>query len=360
MTSSPAGSPHWVLQNPRMIGEVRPYSINHDVARGDWAVRDCNTCHAAGLTPGPGHHADGRFTLQRHADLYRRHQREVWRQHRSLRYTAPLPISLYRPTAGLYILGHDQVKWLDWLGALIFLGTLIAVAAHATGRYVLSLRRPHHPAETERVYMYDTYERFWHWLQTTAILLLLFTGLIIHKPDTFGIFTFPHVVTAHNVLAAILVINAAFSLFWHLVKGEIRQYIPRPYGFFDQAIVQAKYYMQGIMTGEAHPFAKTKQHKLNPLQQVTYFGLLNVLLPLQILTGALMWGVQVYPQAAALMGGLPYLAPTHTLVAWLLASFVVGHVYLTTTAGVTATTDIKAMVTGWEDVEIHQQPATGD
>jgi thiosulfate reductase cytochrome b subunit len=118
--------------------------------------------------------------------------------------------------------------------------------------------------------------------------------------------------------------------------------------------------MRGIMTGAPHPFDKTKQHKLNPLQQVTYFGLLNVLLPLQIITGALMWGVQGWPQVAFRLGGLPYLAPVHTLVAWLLASFVVAHVYLTTTAGATATTDIKAMVTGWEDVEVHQQPATGD
>ena len=31
------------------------------------------------------------------------------------------------------------------------------------------------------------------------------------------------------------------------------------------------------------------------------------------------------------LGGLPYLAPFHTLIAWLLATFIVAHVYLTTT-----------------------------
>jgi Ni,Fe-hydrogenase I cytochrome b subunit len=70
--------------------------------------------------------------------------------------------------------------------------------------------------------MYDAYERFWHWLQTITIVLLLFTGLIIHRPDIFGAFSFPYVVTVHNVLAFILVVNAALSLFWHLVSGEIR------------------------------------------------------------------------------------------------------------------------------------------
>jgi thiosulfate reductase cytochrome b subunit len=162
------------------------------------------------------------------------------------------------------------------------------------------------------------------------------------------------VVVVHNVLAAILVINAALSLFWHLVSGEIRQFIPRPYGFFDNAIVQTKFYIDGIFKGKAHPFEKTKAKKLNPLQQVTYFGLLNVLLPLQIITGALMWGVQQWPQAANLFGGLPFLAPFHSLVAWLFASFIVAHVYLTTT-GVTVFADIEAMVTGWEKVEAGEE-----
>ena len=34
------------FDNPRIQGEVLPYSINHDVARGEWAIKDCDTCHA--------------------------------------------------------------------------------------------------------------------------------------------------------------------------------------------------------------------------------------------------------------------------------------------------------------------------
>jgi hypothetical protein len=70
----------------------------------------------------------------------------------------------------------------------------------------------------------------------------------------------------HNVLAFILVINAALSLFWHLASGEIRQFIPRPYGFFDNAIVQAKYYLQGIFNS---PPPREDWLLLNLLQQVT-------------------------------------------------------------------------------------------
>ncbi|MFN8594800.1 MAG: hypothetical protein U0559_01250 [Anaerolineae bacterium] len=54
-----------------------------------------------------------------------------------------------------------------------------------------------------------------------------------------------------------------------------------------------------------------------------------------------------------MLGGLPVLAPFHSLVAWLLATFIVGHVYLTTT-GATPLEAMQGMVTGWEDIETHE------
>ncbi|MCW5864261.1 MAG: cytochrome b/b6 domain-containing protein [Anaerolineae bacterium] len=210
---------------------------------------------------------------------------------------------------------------------------------------------------THQVYMYDVYERLWHWLQTAAILLLLFTGLIIHKPDKFGVFSFSYVVQVHNILALLLVLNAGLSLLYHLASGEIRQYIPRPRGFFDDAFKQALYYVRGIFSREPHPFAKTRDRKLNPLQQITYVMVLNVLLPAQIITGALMWGAQRWPDVTAALGGLTWLGPLHTLVAWSFAAFIILHVYLTTT-GPTPTAGIRAMIGGYEDVEVHEtQPA---
>ena len=155
------------------------------------------------------------------------------------------------------------------------------------------------PAPTKRVHMYDAYRRFWHWLQAISIVALLATGLSSTGPTCSRPSRSARVVTLHNVLAAILVINAALSLFYHLATERMREYMPRPYGFFDDAIRQAKYYLSGIFKGEAHPFEKRPDDRMNPIQKLTYFGILNVLLPLQIVTGALMWGVQHWPQIAA-------------------------------------------------------------
>jgi thiosulfate reductase cytochrome b subunit len=196
------------------------------------------------------------------------------------------------------------------------------------------------------------YERLWHWLQTIAIFTLLATGLVIHAPDLLGFASFRWTVAVHNVVAAVLLVNAALSAFYHVASGEIRQFIPRPQGFFDRAISQAVYYVKGIFKGEPHPFEKDPRNKMNPLQQVTYFAILNVLLPLQIVTGIVIWGAQRWPDLASGIGGLSVVGPVHALCAWLFAAFVIMHVYLTTT-GHTPLAGIKAMVTGWDEVERH-------
>jgi thiosulfate reductase cytochrome b subunit len=92
---------------------------------------------------------------------------------------------------------------------------------------------------------------------------------------------------------------------------------------------------------------------MNPIQKMTYFGILNVLLPLQIITGALMWGVQKFPEFTNALGGLPFLAPFHSLVAWTFGTFIIVHVYMTTT-GATPLEAMRAMVTGYEEVEVHE------
>jgi thiosulfate reductase cytochrome b subunit len=347
------------LANPRIAGSVEAYRLSHTITSGEWAVAECQACHgdasrlaapmvlAAARPGGVAPSLTGAAAAAGGA---------VVDEGGALRYE-PDP-----GAQGLYVFGRDRVGLIDGLGAVAFVGVLAAVLAHGGLRFAAALRAqraqrvPRGAPRLQRVYMYAMYERFWHWLQTAAIVLLLFTGLIIHRPDTFGIFSFRHVVVVHNVLAAILVINAALSLFYHLASGEIRQYLPRPYGFFDQAIVQAKYYLRGIFRAAPHPFEKSPRRKLNPLQQFTYLGILNVLLPLQILTGALMWGAQRWPQWAEPLGGLPVLAPVHSLVAWLFASFIVAHVYLTTT-GHGPLASIRAMIDGWDILETHAPAA---
>jgi len=344
------------IERPRIVGDVQPYAIHHAVATETWAIQECDVCH------GGDSRLNQTFLLSSSAPSGATPE--------FVGGTAALPNGtieqglegewLYRPgdSPQAYVLGTDRVAGIDTAGVALVGLVLAGIAVHGTMRFTLGLRHRKPAEASDPVYMYGFYERLWHWLQTIAILLLLFTGIVIHHPEIFPILDFRVVVLAHNILAALLIVNAGLALFYHLASGEIRQYLPRPVGFFDQALRQAKFYLRGIFRHDPHPFAKIPRRKLNPLQQVIYLGLLNVLLPLQVITGVLMWGAQRWPDLTANLGGLGGLAPIHTAISWMLAAFILMHVYLTTT-GATPVSSLRAMMLGWEEVDAAPVSAPG-
>ena len=340
------------LNNVQLAGEITPFPISHDVVNGQWATRDCRRCHGADSILGTP------FAL---ATFLPGGLEPVL-----IGAANPGGLGVVGPaegggatflpdtrSEGFYILGLDGPGWVDIAGLLMFFGILFGVTVHAVARYLARRRRPLQHRPMRRVHMYDAYERIWHWLQASTILLLIFTGLIIHKPHLFGMFSFAYVVQMHNVLGFIVLINAALALFYTVASGTIRRFFPKTEGFVGRALAQAAFYTKGIFAGEAHPLEKTKANRLNPLQQITYLAILNILLPAQVVTGVLIWGMQKWPLLAAALGGLPVLAPLHTLLAWAFAAFIVMHVYLTTAAGETPGAGIRSMISGWEEVEVH-------
>jgi thiosulfate reductase cytochrome b subunit len=348
------------LDGVRLTAEVTPFPIGHNVVNGEWATRDCRNCHGAdsvlaapfalaeylpgGLMPEMDPGMAVASSSRPLGDIVlgggggRRQQ----------------PAAHFAPDTGAegyYIIGLDGPGWVDLAGLVMFLGISLGVTVHAVGRYLARRGRPRSAHPKSRTYMYDAYDRIWHWLQAGVILLLILTGLVIHKPHFFGMFSFAYVVEMHNVLGFILLINAALALFYTLASGTIKRFLPDPNNFVARALAQAAYYSKGIFAGEPHPLEKTREDRLNPLQQITYLAILNILLPAQVVTGVLIWGMQEWPQLATALGGLPLLAPIHTLLAWAFAAFIVMHVYLTTAAGDTPGAGIRSMITGWEEVE---------
>jgi thiosulfate reductase cytochrome b subunit len=199
----------------------------------------------------------------------------------------------------------------------------------------------------KRVLVYSAFERLWHWLQALTILLLLVTGFEIHAPGSVRLLGFARATAVHEGLAVFTIANAFLSLFYHLATGAIRQFIPRQRDFFSLALAQVAYYTRGIFAGAPHPVVH-EGSKLNVLQQVTYLGVLNLVLPLQVGTGILMWKAQEWAGLVDRLGGLHAVATVHALCAWVFAAFLVMHVYLTTT-GRTPLAHVRAMVLGWDD-----------
>ncbi len=194
----------------------------------------------------------------------------------------------------------------------------------------------------KRLYLYARFERLWHWVQAALIFVLAVTGFEIHS--TFTLLGFEKAHNIHILSAWSLLVLTAFAVFWHVTTGEWKQYIPS----FQNIIPVVLYYLKGIFRGERHPFVKTRQKKLNPLQGLAYFMLKAVLFPVSLFSGLL----YLFPDQAETFFLIPLktTALIHTAGAFALLSFSIVHTYLTTTGG-TLFSYIKAMIIGWEETE---------
>jgi len=195
--------------------------------------------------------------------------------------------------------------------------------------------------------VYKSFERFWHWMQALLIFFLAFSGFEIHGVYTF--FGFQNAVTYHTIAAYMFLILIVFAVFWHLTTGEWKQYIPT----FENMKAQLNYYIFGIFKNAPHPTKKTVLSKLNPLQKLTYFGLKIIVIPV-IVTSGLFYMFYRYPTQSGIQAlnieSLEIIAVLHTLAAFILLAFIIVHIYLITT-GDTITSNLKAMLTGYEELE---------
>ncbi len=197
----------------------------------------------------------------------------------------------------------------------------------------------------EKIYVFKRFERLWHWSQATLIIFMLITGFEVH--GSYHLFGFGKATSLHTISAWSLIGLWIFAIFWHITTGEWKQYIPTT----DKVVAMMKFYSVGIFTNAPHPFRATVLKKHNPLQRLAYLGVLLFIGPLLWFSGWFYlffadwnsWGVSKYVS-------LEWVAFFHTAGAFMMLLFVIAHVYLTTT-GHTPTSHIKAMITGWEEVE---------
>lgn len=199
-------------------------------------------------------------------------------------------------------------------------------------------------ANRTNMYLYTRYERFWHWLQMILICVLLVTGFEIH--GTYKLLGFERAAEIHNAAGVTWLIAFAFFIFWLFTTGEWRQYSPTTRKMFEVI----RYYSYGIFKGESHPVPKRREAKHNPLQRIVYLSLAACLLPVQMVSGLLYWGYNTWPAWGLSQFSLGVVAFIHTAGAFAILAFLVVHIYMTTT-GHTITAHVRAMITGWEEVE---------
>lgn len=198
-----------------------------------------------------------------------------------------------------------------------------------------------------RIKVYRRFERFWHWSQAGLIFFLALTGFEVH--GSLEIFGYEKAVLFHRNASYLLLILIGLAIFWHFTTDEWRQYIPT----FKNLKSQIRFYTIGMFKNEHHPTKKTKWEKLNPLQILTYLGFKLVMVPVVVFSGVLyLYHKTINANDVVVISdfSLESIAYWHTAGAYILITFIIIHIYMTTT-GERPTTNIKAMLTGYEDVD---------
>ena len=173
---------------------------------------------------------------------------------------------------------------------------------------------------------------------------MLLTGFEIH--GSYSLLGFAKAVSYHSFAAWSLIGLWIFAIFWHLTTGEWRHYIPTT----EKVLVVAQYYSSGIFRREPHPFKPSSLNKHNPLQRLTYLGILLFVSPLIWITGWLYLFHGSWTAWGLTSLRLEWVAVGHTIGAFFMLAFLISHLYLVTT-GHTLTAHLKAMITGWEEID---------
>lgn len=192
--------------------------------------------------------------------------------------------------------------------------------------------------------IYTRYERFWHWSQAILVFTLLFTGFGLH--GWHNMLYFGTAVKIHTVAAVLLIALWVFTTFWNFTTGQWKQYLIR--GGVKRVI---RFYLYGMLVGEPHPYKKSLQRKQNALQSLAYLSFMVLIGPALWASGVAYLLYDLWDDYTWALQGLQFVAFIHTGAAFLMAAFVIVHVYMTTT-GKTVFHYLKTMITGYDNIEM--------
>ena len=203
----------------------------------------------------------------------------------------------------------------------------------------------------EMIYMTPMPVRIWHWLNAFGIVTLCATGLQIRFPEYINIFgAYKAAIRLHNTAGVVVSISYMLWLIYYMVvaRSLIKLYVPTLEDLKTGIFRQAYFYFLTYFLGMPSPYHSTPDSKFNPMQKAAYLVIMLVLLPLVIVSGALLMYVAPLREILLLLGGIKMLVGTHFLLACSFTAFLFVHIYLAT-LGHTPLAHFKPMWNGWEE-----------
>jgi thiosulfate reductase cytochrome b subunit len=277
-------------------------SHTHEVLPSDQAIRSCDACHDV------------------NAPLIAKY---VGQDDPSSWVTNPL---LFKEA---YVPGATRNRVVDGLLVGLFWLTVCGVLAHALLRVLTQRNRPRMSAAAEKVRMYPVWLRVWHWSNAILFVVLAYTGVRMHLGQRRGpIMSFETAFNVHNLAGSLLVVVGVLFFVGNVLGRNQRQYLSRPRDGVRGILRQLRWYLIGIFKGEPHPYHAAPEHKFNPLQHLTYVGLMYVMYPLLLLSGVALLFPGFLPRNVLGYPGTFWVAAIHWAVAAAGILFLAGHLYL--------------------------------
>ena len=200
------------------------------------------------------------------------------------------------------------------------------------------------------LYLHPLPVRVWHWLNALGFVLLILTGFQLRYNDLLNVMSFEAAIKTHNWIGFVVIANYFVWLGFYLFTDKIRVYHPELNAkkFFDKAFAQMRYYGFGIFMGEQSPHRVRPLDKFNPMQSMTYQIVMLIVVPVQFVTGILLWNIEGFERWVNMLGGVRVVDTIHMLIFIFFVSFIFIHAYMGA-LGHTRSAHFKEMFTGYED-----------
>lgn len=202
---------------------------------------------------------------------------------------------------------------------------------------------------SERAFILPLWIRVWHWTFALLMIVLTVTGASLHFSDPdLPLVPFELSARVHSVAGLALVALYLFFVIANIITGNWWQYVPKPERFGEKVKRQIRFYAWDIFRGDPHPYPPTAHANFNALQQIIYWVVMYLFMPVLLITGLIFTWPDLAPRKVFGMDGLIPVAVLHYLTGLVFVLFMIGHMYLATT-GVRPSSLIKMMFTGWHE-----------
>ena len=205
-------------------------------------------------------------------------------------------------------------------------------------------------AMANQLYINPLPVRIWHWINAVGFVLLVLTGVQLRYFDLLELMSFEAAVKLHNWVGFTVIGNYFIWLGFYLFSDKISNYHPvlDARTFIRNYFLQLRYYTYGIFTGAHNPHQVQPYDKFNPLQRMTYQLVMLIAVPIQFMTGLMMWNVKGFQGWIEMMGGIRVVDTVHVLLFIFFTFFILVHAYMGA-LGRRPSTHFKEMFTGYEE-----------